>query len=56
MINEIHGGREEGSAFPLTGQAPQSQGDMCLSGTGRSHEDNVLFLMDETEVAEIEDL
>ena len=56
MVDEVHGGGEEGFASPLTGQATQSQGDMGFSCAGRTHEDDVLFLMDETEIAEIEDL
>ena len=55
MINEVHGGSEEGFAFPLTGLATQGQGDMGFPGAGRSHEDNVLFLLDELEIEEVED-
>ena len=56
VIDQIHGGGKEGFDALQTGLITQGQSDMGFPGSRRSHEDDILFLLDEAEIKEVEDL
>jgi len=56
LVNQIHGCGEECLDAMLTRMITESQTNMGFPGSRRTHEDGVLFLLDEMEIKEAKDM